>query len=42
MNINKPWMSEAEIEVIKKYLTTDKIMLEYGCGGSTTYFPQYV
>ena len=42
MNLDKPWMSKAEIELIKKYLTTDKIMLEYGCGGSTTYFPQYV
>lgn len=37
-----PWMSKEEIETIKKYLNSDMIMLEYGCGGSTLFFPQFV
>jgi len=31
-----------EIELIQSYLSDKKIMLEYGCGGSTTIFPKYV
>lgn len=37
-----PWMSHQEIQTILKYLDTSKIMLEYGCGGSTLFFPEYV
>ena len=36
------WMSQKEIDTIKKYLTPTTIMLEYGSGGSTLYFSQYV
>ena len=31
-----------ELELIFSYLNKDKVMLEYGCGGSTTIFPPYV
>ena len=31
-----------EIDLIQSYLNDKKIMLEYGCGGSTTIFPRYV
>ena len=31
-----------ELELIFSYLDKDKVMLEYGCGGSTTIFPPYV
>ena len=31
-----------EIDLIQSYLNDKKIMLEYGCGGSTTIFPKYV
>ena len=31
-----------EIDLIQSYLSDKKIMLEYGCGGSTTIFPRYV
>jgi spermidine synthase len=37
-----PWMSKAEIATIIKYLTPQQVMLEYGCGGSTTTFCNYV
>lgn len=37
-----PWMSSSEIEIILKYLKKDYVMLEYGCGGSTNLFPNYV
>jgi hypothetical protein len=38
----KPWMSQEEIDSILSFLSKDDIMLEYGCGGSTMFFPQYV
>ena len=31
-----------EIDLIQSYLNDKKIMLEYGCGGSTTILPKYV
>ena len=40
--MNKPWMSDDEISTITKYLDKNGIMLEYGCGGSTVYFCDYV
>jgi len=43
MNIpNQPWMSKQEINLILSFLNKDDIMLEYGCGGSTMFFPNYV
>ena len=36
------WMSQAEIEMIEKYLSPETIMLEYGSGGSTLYFSKFV
>jgi len=38
----KPWMSDDEINLVLKYLSTDKIMLEWGSGGSTNTFSKYV
>jgi hypothetical protein len=38
----KPWMHPSEIELIKSYLNPTDIMLEWGSGGSTILFPQYV
>ena len=38
----KPWMSQVEIDTILKYLKPEFTMLEWGCGGSTTFFPNYV
>ena len=37
-----PWMSELEINLIKKYLSPNKIMLEWGSGGSTCTFSPLV
>jgi hypothetical protein len=37
-----PWMSQQEINTIVKYLKPDDVMLEYGCGGSTVFFCNYV
>jgi hypothetical protein len=42
MKYEKPWMSESEIQTIVKYLKKDDVMLEWGSGGSTNYFPQFV
>lgn len=43
MNVpNQPWMSKKEIDLILKFLNKDDIMLEYGCGGSTMFFPKFV
>ena len=43
MNVsNQPWMSKQEIDLILSLLNKDDIMLEYGCGGSTMFFPNYV
>ncbi len=43
MNIqNKPWMSEEEKNLILSFINKNDIMLEYGCGGSTLFFPKYV
>jgi hypothetical protein len=39
MNI---WMNEVERDMITSYLDSDDVMLEYGAGGSTLYFSQYV
>lgn len=38
----QPWMSDIEIETIKKYLKSNFCMLEYGSGGSTLLFPNFV
>lgn len=37
-----PWMDKKEIDVIEKYLKDNTIMLEWGAGGSTTYFSKRV
>ncbi len=37
-----PWMSAAEIDLIKSTLNPEHVMLEWGSGGSTVYFPQFV
>jgi|694.fasta_scaffold02536_11 glycosyltransferase involved in cell wall biosynthesis len=42
MRYEKPWMSDTEISTITKYLNKNDIMLEWGSGGSTNYFPQFV
>ena len=38
----QPWMSSTEIQTILKYLKSYYSMLEYGSGGSTLLFPNYV
>lgn len=38
----KPWMTKEEIDLIKSYLGKDKIFLEWGAGGSTVEFSNYV
>ena len=38
----KIWMSEEEINLIVSSLKPNDIMLEWGSGGSTVNFPQYV
>lgn len=38
----KPWMSQQEINTIIKHLNKTDTMLEYGCGGSTIHFCNYV
>lgn len=40
--ILKPWMSDEEINLIKSYLGEDKIVFEWGAGGSTIEFSEYV
>lgn len=35
-------MTSPEINMIQKYLSDDMIVLEWGSGGSTLYFPRYV
>jgi SAM-dependent methyltransferase/glycosyltransferase involved in cell wall biosynthesis len=42
MTYEKPWMSEEEIAVISRRLHKNDVMLEWGSGGSTNYFPQFV
>lgn len=42
MKYENPWMSDSEIQTITKYLKKDDTMLEWGSGGSTNYFPQFV
>jgi len=37
-----PWMHPDEIKMIEKYLGPNKIMLEWGSGGSTLYFSRKV
>ena len=37
-----PNIHPKEIELVQSYCSRDAIMLEYGCGGSTTIFPKYV
>ena len=39
---NKPWMHESEINLIIAFLDKEYDMLEWGCGGSTILFPNYV
>lgn len=38
----KPFMSDDEIICILKYLKNDMVMLEWGSGSSTLYYPKYV
>lgn len=38
----KPWMTENEQSAIVDSLSQTDIMLEWGCGGSTLFFPDYV
>jgi predicted O-methyltransferase YrrM len=38
----RPWMHPKEVELINKFLGKDKIMLEWGSGGSTIYFSKRV
>ena len=38
----KPWMSDIEIDLVMKYLSSEKTMLEWGSGGSTNTFSKYV
>ena len=39
----EPNIDPKEIDTVIRYLDKDKtIMLEFGCGGSTTIFPKYV
>jgi len=38
----KPWMTEEEISLIKSYLKKDKTLFEWGVGGSTVEFSNYV
>jgi len=38
----QPWMSHSEINLILKHLSPEKIMLEWGSGGSTNTFSQHV
>lgn len=38
----KPWMSGIEIATIEKYLKSTDVFLEWGSGGSTLYFSQFV
>ena len=37
-----PWMDDTEIALILKHLYYTDTMLEWGSGGSTTYFPHFV
>ena len=37
-----PWMSKEEISFVESFINKDSYMLEYGCGGSTLHFPDYV
>ena len=39
---NDIMMESSETDVIKSFLDKDKIMFEYGSGGSTLYFSNYV
>ena len=39
---DKPWMHESEINLIIAFLDKQHTMLEWGCGGSTILFPNYV
>jgi hypothetical protein len=38
----KPWMHQSEIDMIVSYLKPTHKMFEWGCGGSTLYFSNYV
>jgi hypothetical protein len=37
-----PNIHPREIELVQSYCKDDSVMLEWGCGGSTTIFPKYV
>ena len=39
---NEPWMHEEERAFIRSVLRPDMTVLEYGAGGSTLHFPQFV
>ena len=38
----RPWMSNAEINLIESFLSDSDVMLEWGSGGSTVLFPRKV
>lgn len=38
----KPWMHDSEIFLVLKHLYYTDTLLEWGSGGSTTYFPHFV
>ncbi len=38
----EPWMSQEEIELVKKYLKPEHTVLEWGSGGSTVHFSKFV
>lgn len=38
----EPLMQKSHVKLIQKYLKPDHVMLEWGSGGSTVYFPKFV
>ena len=37
-----PWMSKEQMGFVESFINKDCYMLEYGAGGSTLHFPDYV
>ena len=42
MSSNSVMMTEDEVQFFESYLDDSKVVLEYGCGGSTLYYSQLV
>ena len=42
MSSDSIMMTKDEIQFFKSYLDDSKVVLEYGCGGSTLYYSQLV